>query len=449
LAQEDVTSSTRTTGRRLGVYVALVVAAVAAVAALWVLGPALAGPPRTLTLATGLDGGDYAALGPRYQEILARHGITVRLLPTGGDVDNLNKLQDSTSEVSAAFVLAGIASGPQKAGLASLGTLMYSPMWVFVRGEPNVGGFRFLDGQRVSLGPEGGGTHVQALKLLALNGVDPKSLLLKDFTPAEAEKALGHDELDVLVLVASWESPVVQRLMADPRFSLVSFPRADAYVARDPYLTKLVVPMGVGDLAKNLPRADVTLIATQPSLLIRQDLNPALQYLLLEAASEIHGGPALFQRAGRFPAGEAMDVPLSADARHFYKSGPPFLYQHFPFWLAVFLERLLIVFIPLVPILGLLYPALRMAPELYFGAMQRRVLALYRELKLVEAEVDGGAEGENLVRLAGRVEELEARANRLRVPLQLSQNLYQLKAHIRLVRGRVVEKTAEVRNPTP
>lgn len=444
-----MTSSTRLNLRRPLVYAALAVGAAAAVAALWVLGPRLAGPPRTLTLATGLEGGDYAALGPRYQKILARNGITVRLLPTGGDVDNLAKLHDSTSDVSAAFVLAGIANDAQKRGLASLGTLMYSPMWVFARGEPKAVGPGVLVGQRVSIGPEGGGTHFQALRLLALNGLDPKSLQLKDFSPAEGEKAFDRDELDVLVLVASWESPVVQRLAAEPRVSLVSFPRADAYVARDPYLTKLVLPMGVGDLANNLPSKDVTLIASQPSLLIREDLNPALQYLLLEAAAEIHGGPALFQRAGRFPAGEAMDVPLSADARQFYKSGPPFLYQYFPFWLAVLLERLFILFIPLVPLLGLLYPALRMAPEVYYGAMQRRVLALYKELKLVEAELEGGAEGENLARLAGRVEEVEARANRLHVPLQLSQNLYQLKAHILLVRGRVAQTTAEDRHPTP
>lgn len=449
MAQENVTSYVRPTRRRRRVYAAFVLAAVAAAAALWVLGPRLAGPPRTLSLATGLEGGDYAALGPRYQKILARNGITVRLLPTGGDLDNLAKLHDSTSAVSAAFVLAGIATDAQKRGLVSLGTLMYSPMWVFVRGEPKAGGPGVLVGQRVSIGPEGGGTHFQALRLMALNGLDPKSLQLKDFTPAEGETALGRNELDALVLVASWESPVVQRLVADPRVSLLSFPRADAYVARDPYLTKLVLPMGVGDLAKNLPRTDVTLIASQPSLLIREDLNPALQYLLLEAASEIHGGPALFQRAGRFPASEAMDVPLSADARHFYKSGPPFLYQYFSFWLAVLLERLLILFIPLLPLLGLLYPALRVAPEVYFGAMQRRVLALYKELKLVEAELDGGAKAEDLPRLAGRVQQVEARANRLHVPLQLSQNLYQLKAHILFVRGRVAGNTAEVRHPTP
>ena len=82
--------------------------AVVLVALGWVLGPRLALPPRSITLATGPEGGAYAELGPRYVEILRRSGITVRLLATGGDVDNLAKLRDPKSGVSAAFVQAGI-----------------------------------------------------------------------------------------------------------------------------------------------------------------------------------------------------------------------------------------------------------------------------------------------------------------------------------------------------
>ena len=184
--------------------------------------------------------------------------------------------------------------------------------------------------------------------------------------------------------------------------------------------------------------------STLASLLIRKELDPALQYLLLEAASEIHSGPTLFHRAGRFPAAEAFDVPLSPDARHFYKSGPSFLYQYFPFWLAVLLERLLILFIPLLPLVGLLYPALRMLPGAYYGIMNRRILGLYSDLKLVEAELEQGANGESRATLAARVDEVEARADRLRVPLLLNQTLYHLKAHIRLVRGRLAERRTEI-----
>ncbi|MGO9831126.1 MAG: TAXI family TRAP transporter solute-binding subunit [Myxococcaceae bacterium] len=435
-----VTSSSHGIRRRW--YLASAVVVVAAAAAVWLVGPRLAGPPRTITLATGLEGGAYAALGPRYQKILARNGITVRLLSTSGDVDNLSKLRDPRSGVSAAFVQAGIASDAEKDGLASLGTLMYSPLWVFERHEHSGFGIGNLAGQRVSIGPEGSGTRFQALKLLALEGVDLKAVELKAYTPAAAEKALDREELDAAIIVVGWESPVIQRLMANPRLWLVNFPRADAFVALRPYLTKLVIPMGVGDLAKNLPRTDVALLSTKVSLLIREDLHPALQYLLLDAATEIHSGPALFQHAGQFPAGEAMDVPLSSDAQHFYKTGPPFLYRYFPFWLAVLVERLLLL---LIPVVGLLYPLARVVPSLYFGVMQRRIVVLYKELKRVERELDAGQTSE--ATLVRRVDNVLERANRLRVPLVLSQNLYHLKAHIQFVRQRIAENAAALRHP--
>lgn len=429
---------TRPTHRRLLFYAGLAGVVAAAVAVTWTLGPRFAAPPRTITLATGLPGGAYAELGPRYQKVLARNGVTVRLLPTAGDVDSLAKLRDRRSDVSVAFVQAGIVTDAEKEGLASLGTLMFSPMWVFQRGEHAGTGLGNLIGKRVSIGPEGSGTRFQALKLLALEGLDPKMLDLKADTPAEVEVALGREELDAAVIVANWESPVVRRMMADPRLWLVNFQRVDAIVALRPYLTKLVLPMGVGDLAKNLPRTDIAVLASKVSLLVREDLHPALQYLLLDAATEIHGAPTLFQHPGQFPAGEPMDVPLSTDAQHFYKTGLPFLYRYFPFWLAVLVERLLFV---LIPVVGVLFPLMRLLPDLYFGAMQRRILVLYKELKEVELELDDRLT-HGAWSWAARVDGLEAKANRLRVPLRLSQNLYQLKAHIRLVRERLAETTA-------
>ena len=186
-----MTPLTRLTSRRLLWYAVLASVVVGTLVAIWILGPRLAGPPRTITLATGLEGGAYAALGPRYQKILARSGITVRLLPTGGDVDNLARLRDRRSGVSAAFVQAGIPTAEESPGLASLGTLMFSPMWVFSRGEHSDVGLGSFVGKRLSIGPEGSGTRFQALRLLALNGVDPKSRRPQGLHSRRSRKGAG------------------------------------------------------------------------------------------------------------------------------------------------------------------------------------------------------------------------------------------------------------------
>ena len=128
----------------------------------------------------------------------------------------------------------------------------------------------------------------------------------------------------------------------------MSFRRADAFVALNPYLEKTVLPAGVGNMARNRPPQDVPLIETKTSLIVRRDLHGAVQYLLLEAASEIHGGPGIFHKAGRFPAAEAIDLALSENARQYYRSGRPFLHRYLPYWAAVIVERILLVLVPIV-----------------------------------------------------------------------------------------------------
>jgi hypothetical protein len=236
-------------------------------------------------------------------------------------------------------------------------------------------------------------------------------------------------------MVASWDTPIVRQLLASSDVVLPGFPRADAYVALYPYLTKLILPAGVGNMATNRPPTDVNLLAPKASLLVRRELHPAIQYLLLDAAQEVHSAPGIFQKAGQFPAEEQVDVPLTKDAHQFYKSGRPFLQRYMPFWLAVLAGRLLVL---LIPVVGVAYPLLRVVPALYGWSMRRRVFRLYGELKFIETEVERGREGAAKDLLA-RLDRLEERANHLRVPDAFAHFLYTLRDHIDLVRERLVK----------
>ena len=158
-----------------------------------------------------------------------------------------------------------------------------------------------------------------------------------------AEKLIAGD-IDAAFIVTAWDSPVVQRLINAEGIELASFPRADAYVALYPFLNKLMLPAGVVDLVDSRPPADIVLLAPKASLAVRADLHPAIQYLLLDAAVQIHSQPGIFQKAGQFPAAESIDLPLSDEAQRFYKSGRPFLQHYLPFWIATFVERVLVVF---------------------------------------------------------------------------------------------------------
>jgi TRAP transporter TAXI family solute receptor len=391
-------------------------------------------PPGTVTMTTGSEGGAYHEYGKRYREFFSRSGVELRLLPSEGSIENLRRLSDPGSGVSVGFVQGGATGDSDRKDLVSLGTVSYEPLWFFWRGGDFGRSLDRLRGRRISIGPQGSGTRDLAVKLLARNGIDGEMAQFLALSPRDAGEELLSGRIDAALMVASWESPVVRKLLASDNVVPVTFPRADAYTALYPYLNKVTVPAGVGDLRRNLPSSNVVLLAPMTSLVVRKDLHPAIQYLLLEAAAEIHSGAGIFQKAGQFPAAEPVDLPLSDAARQFHKTGRPFLHRYLPFWAAVFLSGLALL---LIPVVGGLYPLSRFAPTLYGWGMRRRIFRLYGELKFLEGDLDGRGPGEGADDLVARLDQLEVRANHLKVPLTYMNMLNNLRRDIGLVRDRL------------
>ena len=341
-------------------------------------------PPRSIVMATGSVGGANYELGVRYQEILARQGVTLQLQPTAGSLDNLRRLRDSRAGVSFGFIQGGTTTRKESPELELLGTIFYEPLWLFRRAEVEDGS-QGLRGRRISIGPEGSGGRALAQLILSRTKVDSIVGELSGWAPQVAAEKLIAGEIDAAFIVTGWESPVIQSLLATKGIEANSYHHTDAFVALFPYLHKLVLPAGVLDLAANRPPADIVLLAPKASLAVRADLHPALQYLLLDAAVQIHSQPGIFQKAGQFPAAEAIDLPLSGEAQRFYKSGRPFLQGYLPFWIATLVEQTLVVLIPLA---ALLYPAFKLLPQTYDWMMQRKITRLYDEIRSIESEME-------------------------------------------------------------
>jgi len=395
-------------------------------------------PPRTVTMAVYPEGSLNAELVKRYREILARDGIELKLAPSAGAVESVARLRDPKSAISIAIIPGGITTARDSPELVSLGTLFYQPLWIFSRGRL-LESHHLLRGLRISTGAEGSSSRALSLQLLGRVGIiDQQSATLLSFTPWESAQKLIRGDIDVAVFLDAWESPAVQQLLRAKDVNLESLSKADAFVALYPYFSKLVLPAGVVDMAEPRPPTDVLLIAPKASLVVRRNLHPAIQYLLLEAAVEIHSPPGIFHTAGQFPAPESIELPLSPNAREFYKTGPPFLERHLPFWLAVFVAESLVLLIPLVAVL---YPMLRFAPTIYDWVEKRRVYTLYSELKRLEDEMfytDPGKPREDLVE---RLDRLQGRASRLSVPTPFKPLVYALRLHIDMVRRQAQKST--------
>ena len=193
--------------RRLFLLLPLGVAALI-VAAIWFTTSALSPlPPGTVTMATGPNGGAYQDVGKRYQEILARHGITLNLVPTAGAVENLALLRDPRSGIGVALLQGGITSAKDSPDLQALGTMFYEPLWFFHRITVDGKGLEVLRGRKISIGPEGSGTRALVLLLLARQRLDQNFAQLLALNYQDAAEALVRGEIDAAFMLASWDSP--------------------------------------------------------------------------------------------------------------------------------------------------------------------------------------------------------------------------------------------------
>ena len=301
-------------------------------------------PPKMIIITSGDDGTRFRRSAERYAKILARSGVTLKILPSEGSLENLKRLENPTFKVDVGFVQAGVAKGKNTENLVSLGSMFYEPLHIFYRSEKPLDVLSQFKGKRLAIGEDGTGTQVLSLELLKRNGIEPGGpTTLLEIDDDEAAEALLEGLLDAAFMMSdSASSRLVHDLMRKPGIRLFDFSQADAYTRRISYLNKTVLPKGSIDFGKNIPEQDINLISPTVELIARADLHPALSDLLLEAATEVHSRAGLTNKRGEFPSPRENEYRISPDAVRYYKSGKSFLYRYMPFQLASLLNRMVV-----------------------------------------------------------------------------------------------------------
>lgn len=405
-------------------------------------------PPSTIHIAAGSSDGAYFRYAQQYRAILARSDIDLVVLETAGSVDNLNRLLDADDPVELALVQGGIANAEQKEQLSGLGSLFYEPLWLLAPAGTPPRPLNTLAGARIGIGAEDSGTRFLAQRILDANGIDDTNATLISDDLETAASAITDDRLDLMFAVGSADSPLLRRLAGQDAIVLQDLPRAAAYARRDRSLTVLDLPEGTLDLVRNVPDADLRLVAATANLVAHPDLHPALVDLLIGAAAEVHGAGSLFAEPGRFPTPQHSDFPLSADAERHYEHGPPFLQRYLPFWAATWIDRTKVM---LVPLLALLLPLVKTLPPVYRWRIRRRILRWYVQLRRIDLAIEtGDLNPTRLAELKEELQDIESDAARVDVPLSYSNELYNLRLHIQLLEQkleRLDEKTG-IRGPS-
>jgi TRAP-type uncharacterized transport system substrate-binding protein len=372
----------------------------------------------------------------------------VELRETNGAAQNLALLRDPKENVDIAFVQGGAdpkrrregdaAASEADATLVSLGSMFYEPVWLFYRedaakrlvGKPVLSSLAQLAGWKINIGARGSGVPILMSRLLEANGIDPATITLMRQAQTPATVDLLEGRLDALVFASAPESLMVQMLLQTPGIKLYDFAQADAYARRFGFLTAVTLPRGVVDLARDMPPADVRLIAPTATLVARDSVHPALIQLFMQAAQKVHSEPGWFQRKGDFPNANDNERALDPEAQRFYKQGPHFLQRYLPFWLANLIDRMWVVIISIVAVL---IPLSRVVPPLVEFRIRSRIFRWYGRLRELEDAAKDTPREEVLEKLA----EIEAKVERIPVPLSYADELYALRSHIQLVRRRL------------
>ncbi|CAD5108007.1 TAXI family TRAP transporter solute-binding subunit [Zestomonas carbonaria] len=388
-------------------------------------------PPMHARLATGAAGGGYHAFAEKLRVELERQGFTLELVKSQGSLDNLDKLVKG--EVELALVQSGQEMTLDKEvrdTLSGLGVMYREPLWLFTRQSVKFDHLADLLKLRVATGAESSGTQAVTAALLAANRIDAGHYpeRWQQVGGSRAADALVAGKLDAAFFIGPAETPLIQRLAAEPGLRLVSLRRTEAYLARLPYLSAIEVGEGMLDMARNVPDRDIVTLGPVATLVAGEDFHPSLTPLILEAARNVLENGSLLDPAGSYPAAPPRSLQPLREASYYYEKGLPILQRYLPFRIASLADRYIILAIPL---LVLLFPLFKAVGPIYQWRIRARIYRWYKHLREIDLQLYKGEVPIDLDNEIRRLERLEDELGRVEVPLSYSNELYELHVHLR------------------
>jgi uncharacterized protein len=397
---------------------------------------------------SGGAGRPYHKLALRYKDFLEANGVDVEVRTSQGSIKNLEELRDPATGVKAALVQGGVTTPAKAAGLLSMGRVLTEPVWVYLdcREAQEIRSLKDLRGKRVLIGGEGSGTRYLARLLLADYGVDDKNAHwlqqdAKQFLDTSVAGVEPAADAGFLVVAADLHdadpaNPQDIKQLARQK-CLLNMAQADGIAQRFPFLQKVVLHRGAFDLNETLPKEDVALIASRAALVVRKDLDPALQNLLAQAVLEVQSSPGeeakFFPLPGSSLAEDDPEFQFSAEARRVYRADQTFFQRLLPFWIATFLDDV-ILYVLALPFITIVLQLFRVVPFTRDLIIRRRRDAVHSELNDLDAQLGASASPALIAEIEDRLAAIARRVSGMPLP---EMDRFGLRRHIELVRSNI------------
>lgn len=378
----------------------------------------------------------------RAQELLEENGVKASLIDTMGAEDSVNQIDNANSKMNAAFTYGAALTEQQVKGIYSLGSIDYEPLWIFYNKKlsSKIKSFKDLAQYRVGCGPVESGTFKISEKLFKAHGIEVEQYPnIKTGLFDKQIEQLISGELDVLIRITAFDNQMIVSLLKNPDIELFSLDYAKAYEKNMNYLTAFDIPAGSLNLLEQIPKKDTRVVATTTSLVVRKDMNPSLQLILLMVAKEgiFQSNRLFFAKRNEFPAYMDHLIPISPVAKKYYDYGPPPVSQFFSYRVAAFLARLwpaILVF------LAILYPLSKIS--LRFRRLHTSVqnYPFYEALLKIETAITkGGLSAEQKEALHKELDDLQKSVAKYKVNTGYEDQHFELLDAMVIIRARIDE----------
>jgi TRAP transporter TAXI family solute receptor len=284
-----------------------------------------------ITILTAGPNGVYYPLGTTLASIYGKGipGANVTVQATGGSVVNLRRLEAGEGELAFTIgdSLANAWRGNRAAGFAGpleklrgIARLYQNFIQIVASTESGIETLTDLKGKRVSVGPKGSGTTLNAAAIFKAAGFGFQDLGKVDYSPfGTAARAVKNGTLDATFVSAGLEVESVRHLLASGNARLVPIP-ADvvAKIGSSVYVAA-VIPRGTYDAQT----VDVATVTIPNFLATRQGVGNNLAYmmtkLLFEHSDQLVETHPAAKGIDIKTATEGMPVPLHPGAERYYR----------------------------------------------------------------------------------------------------------------------------------
>jgi len=303
-------------------------------------------PQTQITLEAGVKGGLFDQMTRKLAEDLKMDGIDVTIVNQSDYVNIVNDIADDKSSVDAGFIGSDVPEN-EYGHLKQVGTVMFAPVYVIVRGDSELEEIVNLQGRRVSLYPVESGPWYICTSIFGAYGLSytEEKVTYGNSSSIIQDVISGKSEAGCLVDASPGIRDGISTIADDlttQNLRLLSIPQSQAMQVHRKFLSRTVIPSGTFKIFPPLPETDIATIASGITFVAKKNLSRELVTMISYSFTKEYGSSTFWNQEGQLPSTKFIGLDSFERANDIYKDGLPWVYQSFSLQVASFLERLIL-----------------------------------------------------------------------------------------------------------